>query len=124
MAKPLYCWRCKLEIPMLEETEWAEVYPLLNNAIAEIKRYREKHRVSIEEARAHGYGKRALEAYFKITGFKEKNPDALWHHRLIFFGPPCAACGKPLRTPKAKHCAECGSLRISQSSYHVTRTDG
>jgi hypothetical protein len=25
MVKVLYCWRCKMDIPMLEEHEWHEV---------------------------------------------------------------------------------------------------
>lgn len=28
-------------------------------------------------------------------------------------GPPCASCGAPLRTPRAKLCAECGA-RLGQ----------
>jgi hypothetical protein len=28
-------------------------------------------------------------------------------------GPPCASCGAPLRTPRAKLCAECGA-RVAQ----------
>jgi mobilome CxxCx(11)CxxC protein len=28
-------------------------------------------------------------------------------------GPPCASCGSPLRTPRAKLCAECGA-RVDQ----------
>ncbi|MGF1628515.1 MAG: hypothetical protein ACFCUT_03520 [Kiloniellaceae bacterium] len=93
---------------MLDEDEWAQVQPLLANAIEQIKRYREIHGASLSEARAKGYGREALERYFQITGFRETNADALWHHRLSDFGPPCRACGKPLRTPRAKLCAECG----------------
>ncbi len=96
---------------MLDEHEWEKIAPLLSNAIEQIKRYREIHGVSLAEARAKGYGKAALAAYFEMTKFKETNADALWHHRVSLFGPPCVACGKPLRTPMAKHCAECGSPR-------------
>jgi hypothetical protein len=27
MAKLLYCWRCKMDIPMLDESEWEYVRP-------------------------------------------------------------------------------------------------
>lgn len=109
MAEKLYCWRCRTEVPMLDEEEWAEVHPLLANAIEQIKRYRETHGVSLSEAKEDGYGKDALERYFQITGFRETNVNALWHHQLSQFGPPCGVCGKPLRTPRAKLCAACGA---------------
>jgi len=113
MPKPIYCWRCRMDIPMLDEAEWAEVQPLLANALEEIERYRAEHGVSLDEAKRVGYGKGALEHYFQITGFRETNANALWHHRLSLYGPPCGTCGKPLRTPRAKLCAECGATAES-----------
>jgi hypothetical protein len=47
---------------------------------------------------------------FKITGYKETDTDVLWHRRLSEFGPPCLTCGKLLRTPKVKFCAEGGTV--------------
>jgi hypothetical protein len=49
------------------------------------------------------------------TGFEERNPNALWHQRLSLLGPPCERCGKPLRTPVAKHCVECGAVRSNKT---------
>jgi hypothetical protein len=40
--------------------------------------------------------------YVRITHYAETNPNAVWHHRLSLYGPPCRSCGKPLRTPQAK----------------------
>ena len=94
---------------MLEEDEWEQVLPPLSNAVEEIKHFRQTHSVSLEEAKERVYGKGALERYFQITEYRETNVNALWHHRLANFGPPCRVCGKPLRTPRAKLCAECGS---------------
>lgn len=94
---------------MLDEHEWERLAPHLTDAIQQIKRYREAHGVSIAEARAAGYGQEALKIYYEITGFRETNPDALWHHRLSLLGRSCSCCGKPLRTPSAKLCAECGA---------------
>jgi hypothetical protein len=111
MAYTQYCWRCKLEIPMLNESEWALLFPLLTNAIEDIKKYRTEHGVSLAEARANGYGTAAVSAYLKMTGFRETNAEALWHHRLSLYGPACKNCQKPLRTPRASHCAECGTNR-------------
>lgn len=96
---------------MLTDDEWEEVAPSLANAISQIKEYRELHQCSLAEATAKGFGQAALAAYERITGFKETNPNALFHHRLSMYGPPCLTCGKPLRTPHAKFCAECSSMR-------------
>ena len=90
----LYCWRCQMEMPMLDEAEWAVVGPLI-----------------MQRDQLPPFGREALAEYQRITGFPETNPAALWHHRLALYGPPCAACGKPLRTPEAKLCAACGAKR-------------
>jgi hypothetical protein len=109
MAKTLYCWRCRADIPMLEEHEWEQVLPRLQDWILRIQDYRRTHSAPLGEAMEHVYGAGALERYFQITGHRETNANALWHHRLSLFGPPCHACGKPLRTPRANFCAACGA---------------
>jgi len=96
---------------MLEEHEWEQVLPDLRHGIEQIRRYQQTHAASLEEAKNQTYGEGALERYHQITGFRETNIGALWHHRLSRFGPPCRACGKPLRTPRAKLCAACGTMR-------------
>jgi len=55
----------------------------------------------------------AADAYTTLSvHLRETNPNALWHHRLSQLGPSCRACGKPLRTVRAKFCAECGTPKI------------
>jgi hypothetical protein len=49
-----------------------------------------------------------LREYERITSLHETNPNAVHHHRLSLYAPPCSICGKPLRTPKARFCAACG----------------
>jgi len=49
-----------------------------------------------------------LREYERITGFHETNINALYHHVVSLYGPPCSKCGKPLRTPRARFCAACG----------------
>jgi hypothetical protein len=48
-----------------------------------------------------------LAEYERITGFRETNPNAIFHHRVSDYGPPCSFCRRPLRTPKAKLCGHC-----------------
>lgn len=110
MAKTVYCWRCAIDVPMLEDHEWKLVHRLFANPIEQIKRYRQTHEVSLAEAH-NRFGQKALKIYHSMTGFEETNAAALWHHRVSLYGPPCRACGKPLRTPHAKMCAACGADR-------------
>ncbi len=110
MSKELYCWRCRMILPMLDEQEYSRLEPLLSQSLRNVKKYREEHGASIGEALSKAQ-QPALDEYFRITGFHETNVNALFHHRLSLLGPPCGECGKPLRTPKAKHCAACGTDR-------------
>lgn len=103
-----YCWRCGVEVPMLDEAEWAELDPVLSSMIRHIQGYREKTGASLADAVKLGHEQPALDKYFELTGFRESNVNALWHHRLSQHGPPCSCCGKLLRTSRAARCVECG----------------
>ena len=89
---------------MLDEEEYAWfvyeafLHPL---ELARDKNPEDTHRIRKEGK------KQGLELYFRVTGLRETNINAVWHHRLSIYGPPCGWCGKPLRTPKAKLCAAC-----------------
>lgn len=96
---------------MLTEQEWQAVSPHLANAVEQIKRYRDEHSSSLAEANAKGFGIEPLALYESMTGFKETNPNALYHHRLSLYGPECPQCGKPLRSPQARFCAVCSYER-------------
>jgi hypothetical protein len=87
----LWCWRCKAEMPMLEEEEYIRVISL-----------RPSGGTNLQERFA-----KMLAEYERITGFRETDPNAVFHHRLAIYGPPCRFCGKPLRTPQAKLCGAC-----------------
>jgi hypothetical protein len=91
--KMLWCWRCKTEVPMLDDDEYRQVMSF-------------RH---VVEGGGSLQAKFAplLAEYERITGFKETNPNAVFHHRFSDYGPPCQHCGKPLRTSQARLCGSC-----------------
>lgn len=109
MAKDLYCWRCRAPRPMLDEGEWALMDPALSEAATRIKRYRQEHDVSLPVALPVA-AKDAFDLYERMTGYRETSLETIRHHRASLYGPPCARCGKPLRTPHASFCAACGQV--------------
>lgn len=105
--KRLWCWRCKAEMPMLDEQEFAEIAPLHTQGLQSVKEYRENTGMPLEDVPLAEHFQPMLERYEAITGFRETNPNAVWHHRLSLYGPPCKNCGKPLRSPRARLCGSC-----------------
>jgi hypothetical protein len=90
--QPLWCWRCREIVPMLDDAEFEKVVSA--------------------KSRHHGGGIRdglnaALEVFNELTGANETNVNAIWHHCLSMYGPRCQSCGKPLRTLQAKLCGSC-----------------
>lgn len=96
--KMLFCWRCQCEMPMLDEAEFDLVAATWSQCAQVFPR----------KAPLREMFDPALDEYEKLTGYRETNPNALWHHRIALYGPPCSRCGKPLRSPKAAFCAACG----------------
>ena len=94
-----YCWRCKMDIPMLDKQEFEIASDLYSKGFKNIKADRKER------------FKELLDYYFDLTGFKETEPNAIMHHSIDQFGPDCENCGKPYRTPKAKICMACGHKR-------------
>jgi hypothetical protein len=87
-----------MEIPMLDDDEFLkakELYKLrFNNP-------------NSDRSRA------LLNYYLDLTGWEETEPNAIMHHQISLYGPPCESCGKPYRTPLASFCAACGNKRIN-----------
>lgn len=105
--KTLWCWRCKMDVPMLDEAEWK----LVSNKM-------EFGKKSIRDTRP-----RVLAEYERLTGFKETNLNAVLHHRISYYGPPCPRCGKVLRTPVAYKCFECGRQVHEPNWTHLFRLE-
>lgn len=98
--KILWCWRCGMEVPMLDEEEYAIVHKLYGEGI------KSKDAGSIKERMQP-----VVDYYNSLTGFEATEANAVMHHRISLYGPPCEQCGKPYRTPQASFCAACGYKR-------------
>jgi hypothetical protein len=98
--KMMWCWRCKQEMPMLDEAEYKTAYELYGKAFRTPGNMQEKF-------------KELLTYYKEVTGFEATVPNAIMHHGIAQYGPPCEKCGKPYRTPLASFCAACGNKRPS-----------
>ncbi|MCU0494854.1 MAG: hypothetical protein MUD01_24980 [Chloroflexaceae bacterium] len=107
--KILYCWRCKMDVPMLDEAEFAVIHKLYRGGFDATKEFREQHNLSLGHLFIDERFRPVREAYAQMAGWNEPNEHAIMHHRLSYYGPPCKQCGKPLRTPVASFCAACGA---------------
>ncbi len=114
--KTLWCWRCRQDVPMLDEGEFAEVRDAHRQGTQAIKGYRERHGATLRETPIASLHHPVREAYKRLTGATGFNADHILKHRLALYGPPCSTCGKPLRTPEAALCAACGAPVIRHTS--------
>lgn len=98
-----YCWRCRMDVPMLDEEEGKIASKLLAEGFQEFKTARKKP--------FNENFKKLLDYYNNLTGFEETNPNAIMHHFIDMYGPDCENCGKPYRTETATFCPKCGNKR-------------
>jgi len=109
MAYLLYSYLIRKTVPLLDEDEWQEVEGLIKSRSGFIMAYKKETGCSLEDARKYEpRGQEALERYFQICGQRLDHPAELYGVRLSRLGAVCPSCDKPLRTPKAKMCVECG----------------
>ncbi|WP_188562628.1 hypothetical protein [Hymenobacter frigidus] len=109
--KMLWCWRCQQEIPMLEPEEYLLVGEAKQRGMLFVEAEARRRGKVIAPIQLQGVAQRFqafLEMYKLLTGFEETNPNAVMHHQVDQYGPPCPNCRKPLRTPAARFCAACG----------------
>jgi hypothetical protein len=116
VMKILWCWRCRMELPMLDEEEFAIIAKLYLGGIGGVKEVRTRNDASLSETFRTDLFRPMREAYFQMTGIHESNENAIMHHRISLYGPACENCGKPLRTPRASFCAECGRVPSAGSA--------
>jgi len=101
-------------MPMLDEAEFAVVFGLYRDALRLHKQVEGQEEHPRRGSTLQELYKPCLDEYERLTGFHESNPNAVIHHRLSLYGPPCRACGKPLRTPQAAKCMACGAKPESE----------
>ena len=75
-----WCWRCRTEVPMLNEEEYVEAHRLYGVGFRARKR-----RVPHEDA----FGE-LLRYFTELTGFVETEPNAIMHHRDALYGVTAA----------------------------------
>jgi len=88
-----------MDVPMLDEDEFKKALELYKLGF--------KHASQDRQVRF----KPLLDYYYNLTGFAVTEPNAIMHHEIALYGPPCEKCGKPYRTPLATFCAACGNRR-------------
>lgn len=101
--KILWCWQCKMEVPMLNEQEFKAVFELYEDAFTKIRK-------GISRQNAF---EPLITLYHNLTGSIENNPNTILHHRIKMYGNPCENCGKPFKTPLADTCSACGSKKTN-----------
>jgi hypothetical protein len=94
-------------MPMLDEQEYAEISQLYSEGIKATKEFRERWNVPLKGASVEMRFEPVRRRFEELTGMRESNENAIMHHRLSLYGPPCNRYGKPLRTPRAKLCGAC-----------------
>ncbi len=121
-----YCWRARREMPMLEDHEVdyiADVWEACGHdpelAFETLNAESERRRgvpltPAPEAERRIAFRMWHLCAGYELfTGTPLGNPNYFCPLCVSWYGPPCAHCGKPLRTSKARFCAECGATVAS-----------
>lgn len=98
---------------MFDEDEFAIIQKLYSEGMSATKEFRLKHNLLVSECPIDERFRPVREAYERMTTMAEPNHNAIMHHRVSIYGPPCERCGKPLRTPRANFCAACGERRGS-----------
>ena len=99
---------------MLDEDEFAGVSRLYKESILATKEYRERWGVSLQSTPTEELFRPVREEYERLTGMKDCHYDAIRHHRISLYGPPCKHCQRPLRTPKARVCGNCMASVVNQ----------
>ena len=108
-----WCWRCKMNVPMLDRTELQLCLKARQLGRPFIIKELEKRKITNRQWLENGLKSYKSQQYFIemyriLTRSDETNPNAIWHHIIDEHGPDCPDCGKPLRTNRARYYVACG----------------
>ena len=96
---------------MLDEIEFSDFSIIYKKCIEKVKLYRKENNVSLSQTPLNKIYQPAINEFERMTGEKVNcSFDHLLKHRISLYGKLCNKCGKPLRTSKAKFCANCGHI--------------
>ena len=78
--KMMWCWRCKMALPMLDEDEFSVVSCLYSQGDEGDERISKKQNVPLSEASIEDRFRPVREAYQRLTGWQEQHENAVMHH--------------------------------------------
>lgn len=96
---------------MLAEDEYQEISDAIRRGVALVQSRMVKEDRRMNKGDEPYLYREVADRYLSITGFDDVDHREILRHRLILLGPPCANCGKELRTPLARKCVECGWVK-------------
>ena len=111
---------------MLELTEWKQIQALDEAFLSKSANQNRPglHNGVVVDQVAHfkdigerksAWFKKRTETFMSLVGPLEGWPSnecgMIEHHLAFNLGPACSSCGKPLRSPAATYCVECGEPR-------------
>lgn len=102
-----YCWRCKKDVPMFDDHEFKSISQAYAECTKRLKSLKSSELSEIEKEKFYNPFFDVVKSFTKDNSFDFEIYEVL-KHQISRFGPPCPVCEKPLRTPKAKKCVECG----------------
>lgn len=107
--KVQWCWRCKADVPMLDEREYAEAAEAIDRMKDAIRAAHRERRRSEDVAEVKELPQ-ILEGIVGVPLDAKVLLSHINHHRISKCGPPCPRCHRVLRTPTAHKCFECGCI--------------
>ena len=94
---------------MLDEVEYAQLSAVLVACLESIQLERKARGVALERIDVRAHHEPARRLHEELTGVAIVDAGELRHHRDSLLGPDCGRCGRALRSPSARSCAECGA---------------